>query len=78
MASQLQGQFQLTQNNLILLRLVAGQDADKLKDLFDHGTMIGTSLSYYYNTMFGPLGATLSYSNVTEKPVFYVNLGFVF
>ena len=77
-AAQLQGQLHLTQNNLILLRLVAGQDADKLKDLFDHKTMIGTSLSYYYNTMFGPLGATLSYSNVTEKPVFYINLGFVF
>ena len=77
-AAQLQGQFQLTPNNFILLRLVAGQDADKLKDLLKHRTMLGTSLSYYYNTMFGPLGATLSYSNITEKPVFYVNLGFVF
>ena len=78
LAIQLQGQLHLTENNIVLVRLSAGQDANKLKDIFDHKTMIGGSVSYYYNTMFGPVGATLGYSNVTEKPQFYVNLGFVF
>ncbi|MCR4854268.1 MAG: patatin-like phospholipase family protein [Prevotella sp.] len=77
-AMQLKGQFNLTQNNIILLRFAAGQNADKFSQLLDHSTMLGTSVSYYYNTPFGPLGATLGYCNITEKMSFNVNLGFVF
>ncbi|MBR5035845.1 MAG: patatin, partial [Prevotella sp.] len=77
-AAQLQGQVNLTQNNIVLLCLAAGQNADELKELLDYRTMLGASASYYYNTMFGPLGATLSYCNLTKKPLFFVNLGFVF
>ena len=77
-AAQIQGQLNLTENNIVLVRFAAGQDANKMKDLFDHKTMFGGSVSYYYNSMFGPVGATVGYSSVTEKPMFYVNLGFVF
>jgi NTE family protein len=28
--------------------------------------------------MFGPLGASLGYSNHTKKPYFYLNLGYEF
>ena len=77
-AAQLQGQVNLTQNNIVLVSLAAGQNSDELKDLLDYRTMLGASASYYYNTMFGPLGATLSYCNLTKKPLFFVNLGFVF
>ena len=77
-AAQLQAQVNLTQNNIIMLRLAAGQNADELKDLLDYRTMLGTSLSYYYNTMLGPLGATVGYSNTTKKLSGYINLGFVF
>lgn len=77
-AAQLQAQYNLTTNNTILLRMVAGQDAEKLKNLFTHSTKLGASLSYYYTTMLGPLGGSIGYSNLTKKFYFYINLGFVF
>ena len=40
--------------------------------------MLGAQLSYYYTTMFGPLGGSIGYSNKTKKFYYYVNLGFVF
>ncbi len=78
LAAQLQGQLNITQNNIVLLRLAAAQDANTFSQLFSHRTMLGCSASYYYNTMFGPLGGSLGYSNLTKKVYFYVNLGFVF
>ena len=77
-AAQLQGQVNLTTNNIVLLRVAAGQNADALSDLLDYRTMLGFSAGYYYNTMFGPLGATLSYCNITKRANFFINLGFVF
>ena len=65
-------------NNYVLLRLTGAQQADKLRNLLDHRTLLGAQLAYYYNTMFGPVGATVGYSNHTEKPYFYLNLGFDF
>ena len=40
--------------------------------------MTGCEIAYYYNSMFGPIGASLGYSSRTEEPYFYVNLGFQF
>ena len=77
-AVQLQGQYKLTTNNIILLRAAVGQDADEFKDIFKHQTILGGSISYYYNTIFGPLGGSLGYSNLTRKLYYYINLGFVF
>ncbi|MBQ7716444.1 MAG: hypothetical protein IJT55_02915 [Prevotella sp.] len=47
-------------------------------DLLDRGTIIGVQGSYYYNTMFGPLGGSLGYSNRTRELYFYLNLGYEF
>jgi len=77
-AFQLQTQYNLTTNNHILLRVAAGQDADEVEDMFKHRTMLGVSMSYYYNTMFGPLGGSIGYSNLTKRFYYYINLGFVF
>ena len=77
-AAQLQAQYNVTTNNFLLLRVAAGQDADTVKELLEHKTMIGASLSYYYSTMFGPLGGSVGYSNLTKKFYYYINLGFVF
>ena len=41
-------------------------------------TMLGGQLAYYYNTVLGPLGATLGYTNKTKKLNLYLNLGFEF
>ena len=77
-ALQLQAQYNVTHNNLVLLRIVAGQDADKTEDILKHQTMVGTQLSYYYNSIFGPLGGSIGYSNLTKRFYYYINLGFVF
>ena len=76
--AQLQGQVNLSQSSILLLRMAAGQNADDFNQLLKHSTMLGTSFSYFYNTMFGPLGATIGYCNMTKEPSFFVNLGFVF
>ena len=77
-AVQLQGQFRIATNNYVLLRVAVAQQAEKLKELFDHKTLYGIQGAYYYKTMFGPLGATFGYSNRTKKPYFFLDLGYEF
>jgi len=77
-SAQLQAQQRIGSNNYLLLRVAGGQQAAKVKELFDHRTLIGVQGAYYYNTMFGPLGATLGYSNHTKKAYFFINLGYEF
>ena len=77
-AAQLQAQQHIGGNSYILIRLAGAQHADKAKELLDGRTLLGAQAAYYYNTMFGPVGATLGYSNRTKKPYFYLNLGFEF
>ena len=77
-SAQLQAQERIGKNNYVLLRVAAGQHAPKVKDLFDYRTLAGGQIAYYYNTMFGPLGATLGYSNHTKKVYFFINLGYEF
>ena len=77
-AVQLQGQLRIATNNFVLLRLAGAQQAEKLKELFDHKTLYGIQAAYFYKTMFGPLGATFGYSNRTKEPYFYLNLGYEF
>ncbi|MBO4827624.1 MAG: patatin-like phospholipase family protein [Prevotella sp.] len=77
-AAQMQVQLNATKNSVILLRVSVAQDAPSLKELMKHQTMIGGSLGYYINTMFGPLGASIGYSNITKNVCYYANLGFEF
>ena len=77
-ATQMQAQYSLTTNNIILLRFAAAQDGDKYREVFKSKTMLGTSLSYYYNALSGPVCLSVGYSNVTKHPYFYFNLGYVF
>ena len=77
-AAQIQAQERIGRNNYVLLRVAGGQHSDEVKELFDHRTMIGVQGAYYYNTIFGPLGITLGYSNHTKKGYFFINLGYEF
>ena len=77
-AAQFQAQQRIGKNNYVLLRVAGGQQSDKLKEILDYRTMLGIQGAYYYNTMFGPLGATLGYSNHTKKAYFFINLGYEF
>ncbi len=77
-AVQLQAQQRIGTNNYVLVRVSGGQQADRLKNLFDRRTLLGAQISYYYTTLVGPLGASLGYSNHTKKPYFFLNLGYEF
>lgn len=75
---QLQAQYNVTPNSILLFKVAAAQDSPEVKDLLKHKTMLGASASYYLNTMFGPLGGSIGYSSLTKKFYYYINLGFVF
>ena len=77
-SAQLQAQERIGKNNYVLLRVAAAQQAPKVKELFDYRTLAGGQIAYYYNTIFGPVGATLGYSNHTKKVYFFINLGYEF
>lgn len=60
---------------------VKGQVAEhnnKLGDLFDGKPIWGVQLGYCYNSIVGPLGASLSWSNFTHQLYPYISLGFDF
>ena len=77
-AAQLQAQQRIGSNSYVLLRMAGAQHANRLKELLDYRTLLGGQIAYYYNTIVGPVGATVGYSNRTKKPYFYINLGYEF
>jgi NTE family protein len=77
-AVQLQARERIASNNYVQLRLAVAQQSDHISSLFDTSTMLGGQIAYYYNTLFGPVGATLGYSNRTKTPYFFLNLGYEF
>lgn len=77
-ACQLKLQARLTDNNYVLLKGTGAQHDDKLRNIFEHGPMLGYQIAYYYKTLFGPVGATLGYSNKTDMVNFFINLGYEF
>ena len=75
---QLQGQQHIGKNHYVLVKTALAQHADDLKNIMKTKSLLGGELAYYYNTMFGPLGATLGYANRSKTPYFCINLGYVF
>ena len=77
-AAQLQAQQRFGSKNYVLLRVAGALQAEKTKEFFDNRVLLGVQGSYYYSTMFGPVGASLGYSNHTKEVYFYLNLGYEF
>ncbi len=75
---QLQARQRLGKSHYVCLLSTVAQHAPEVKQLLKTGTLIGGQLAYYYDSMFGPLGATLGYNNITKTPYFYINLGYEF
>ncbi|MCR4914441.1 MAG: patatin-like phospholipase family protein [Prevotella sp.] len=78
MAAQLQAQQRIGQSSYIILRTTGAQHASHLKGLLDRSTLLGGQIAYFYDTILGPVGATVGYSNRTKKPYLFVNVGFEF
>jgi NTE family protein len=56
---------------------VAGQ-SNKLGDIFDSKPIWGVQLAYSYNSILGPLGGSIGWSNFTHQVYPYISLGFDF
>ena len=50
----------------------------KIKRIMKEDTMFGCAITYGIDSMFGPLEATLNYTNHSDKIGFYINLGYKF
>ena len=50
----------------------------RIKNILDEDSMLGCAVTYGINSMFGPLEATLNYTNDSNKMGFYINLGYKF
>ena len=50
----------------------------KIKNIMKEESILGFSLGYGMDSMFGPLEATINYTNHSDKVGFYINLGYKF
>ncbi len=77
-AGNLKAQLNMLRNHYLLCDVAVGFHASSTSKLFNDKPSIGGEVGYFYKTMFGPLGASMGYSDLTDKLSFYVNLGFDF
>ena len=71
-------QQRLFNDHYIIIKGQVAEQNDKLGHIFDNKPIWGAQLAYSYNSIVGPLGGSLSWSNFTKKVYLYVNLGFEF
>jgi NTE family protein len=71
-------QQRVFQEHYITVKGQVAEHNDKLGDIFDRKPIWGAQVGYCYNSIVGPLGASLSWSNFTHKVYPYISLGFDF
>jgi len=71
-------QQRLYKEHYLMVKGHVAEQNDKLENIFDGKPIWGTQLAYYYNSIVGPLGGSLSWSNFTKQVYLYINLGFEF
>ncbi|MDO5759391.1 MAG: patatin-like phospholipase family protein [Bacteroidota bacterium] len=77
-ALDLQLRKQLWKNNYFTFAYAMGYKDDKLQHLFSSSPLWGVRLSYSYNSIIGPVGASMGYSNRTKEPYLFINIGYEF
>ena len=71
-------QQRLFKEHYIMVKGHVAQQNNKLGDIFDDKPIWGAQIGYAYNSILGPLGGSLSWSNFTKQVSIYINLGFEF
>ncbi|MFA8433358.1 MAG: patatin-like phospholipase family protein [Marinifilaceae bacterium] len=72
-------QFELFRNNYLILRTNVGKYVDNVNDALTQGTWIkGVGLTYSYNSIIGPMEASVMISDAHKKLTSFVSLGFCF
>ncbi len=74
-ALRLQAQYNPTGNHYIQLRFTAANCHDELNDMVAMPNMYGSTLAYFFDSYFGPIGATIGINSLSKKPQFYLNIG---
>jgi NTE family protein len=74
--AQLQARQRMGKSHYVYLMSAVAQHAPELENLMKAKTLIGGLLGYSYDSMFGPLGLSVGYSNRTKTPYFYFNFGY--
>lgn len=71
-------QQRVFQEHYVIVKGQVAEQNNKLGDIFDRKPIWGAQVGYCYNSIAGPLGASLSWSNFTHKVYPYISLGFDF
>ena len=71
-------QQRLYKEHYLMVKGHVAKDSYKLGDIFNGRPIWGAQLAYAYNSILGPLGGSLSWSNFTKQIGIYINLGFEF
>ena len=71
-------QQRLFKEHYLMVKGHVAHQNNKLGNIFDDKPIWGTQLAYAYNSILGPLGGSLSWSNFTKRVSYYINLGFEF
>jgi NTE family protein len=78
LALQMRAQEHLFKGIYLVGKVGVAQYSDKLDGLLNGNTLWGLQVGGYYKSILGPLGANIGWSNRTENPFFYINLGYEF
>ena len=54
------------------------RSSHKIKNILREESMFGCAITYGMDSMFGPLEASLNYTNHSDNVGFYINLGYKF
>ena len=71
-------QQRLYKEHYLMVKGHVAEQNYKFGDVFNGKPIWGAQLAYAYNSMFGPLGGSLNWSNFNKKVSIYINLGFEF
>ncbi len=71
-------QQRLYKEHYLMVKGHVAEQNNKFGDVFEGKPIWGAQVAYAYNSMFGPLGGSLNWSNFNKKVSIYINLGFEF
>lgn len=76
--ARLQARQRIGKSHYVSAIINTGGNSDGFKKFFKSKFLIGGALNYSFNSIVGPLSATISTSNVTKDINLLISLGFVF
>ncbi len=71
-------QQRLFKEHYMMIKGHAAMQDDKVDGIFKNKPIWGAQIAYAYNSIVGPLGGSLSWSDLTKQVYLYINLGFEF